>query len=43
MIDRTRGTKVKIAAIHLINLGRRLGITAIKIAPATGRKIMAER
>jgi hypothetical protein len=43
IMDKTRGIKVKIAAIRLISLPERLGKKAIKIAPATGRKIIAVR
>jgi hypothetical protein len=42
-MDRARGIRVKIAAIRLISLSERLGIKAIKIAPTTGRKIIAVR
>jgi len=42
-MDKTRGIKVKTAAMRLISLSERLGIKAIKIAPATGRKIIHVR
>jgi len=43
IMDRARGIRVKIAAIRLISLSERLGIKAIRIAPATGRKIIVVR
>jgi len=41
--DIAKGTKVKMAAIYLINLEESPGTRAIMRAPITGRKIMTER
>jgi len=42
-IDRASEAKVKTAASHLIARPDKPGIKAIKIAPTTGRKIIADR